>query len=134
MLSSLVRNLCALRKGYPIFRKNRFPLCVMHPYHLGNPVLPTAAAMAGRGDGSGVGQPLLHPLFVPRRSQGQLSSLATSVRLDMSIPADHPDPYLRVTGLSKLTPGLTRIRGKQVPGPAGQVLMGISADLTCGYL
>ena len=78
MLSSLVRNLCALRKGYPIFRKNRFPLCVMHPYHLGNPVLPTAAAMAGRGDGSGVGQPLLHPLFVPRRSQGQLSSLATS--------------------------------------------------------
>ena len=59
----------------------------------------------------------------------------SALRLDMSISADHLDPYLWVTGLLKLTPGLTRICGKQVQaGPVGQVLMGISVDLTCGYL
>ncbi len=58
-----------------------------------------------------------------------------AIRPDTSIPADHLDPYLRVTRVSKLAPGLTWICGKQVPGPVGQVLMGsISVDLTCEYL
>ena len=65
---------------------------------------------------------------------GIFGRLYCQLRLDTSWPVDHLDPYLWVMWVPKLTPGLTQIRGKWVPGPAGQVLAGISTDLTCKYL